>query len=218
MLSAIRRHMTYANAAATLALVFSMSGGALAAQRYLTGSPSHRYEVLAAKHHKKGKKPHRPVGVRGPTGRTGVTGPTGQPGATGAKGEPGSRGELGPQGPGATTFTATLAESTQGTIATLANGVQLHASCVGGSVGIEIETTSKSFTLELSGTASKGSTAELFPINVNDTTSGILVLDTNEMDWDVIVRDSAVGKFARLDAHGEQGSPCKFWGMITPSN
>lgn len=34
----MRRHLTYANVTATLALVFAMSGGALAAKRYLIGS------------------------------------------------------------------------------------------------------------------------------------------------------------------------------------
>jgi hypothetical protein len=34
----IRRHVTYADVAATLALVFAMSGGALAAKHYLLTS------------------------------------------------------------------------------------------------------------------------------------------------------------------------------------
>ena len=34
----MRRHITYANVAATLALVFSMTGGALAAKHYLIES------------------------------------------------------------------------------------------------------------------------------------------------------------------------------------
>ncbi len=37
---AVRRHLTYANVAATLALVFSMSAGALAASHYLITSTS----------------------------------------------------------------------------------------------------------------------------------------------------------------------------------
>jgi len=40
----------------------------------------------------------------------------------------------------------------------------------------------------------------------------------NHADMNVIARDStAGGTFARIDAHGTFGSPCTFWGMITPS-
>ena len=35
----MRRHLNYANVTATLALVFAMSGGALAAKHYLVSSP-----------------------------------------------------------------------------------------------------------------------------------------------------------------------------------
>jgi hypothetical protein len=194
------------NLIAWLALFVALGGTSLAAKRYLVTSPN-QIKPSVLKQLK---------GKTGPRGATGPAGAVGPPGAVGARGEGGARGEAGPQGPGATTFTATLAESTNGIIAKLANGVQLHGFC-SGIVGIELETTSKSFTLELSGTASKGE-AEIFPINVSDSTSAILVLSSTEMDWDVIARDSAVGKFARLDVHGKQGSPCKFWRMITPSS
>jgi hypothetical protein len=140
-------------------------------------------------------------GHNGKAGATGATGPTGAKGEPGAKGETGSPGVSGAAGPGAATFTATLAESANGIVAKLANGVQLRGYCSAGSVGIELDTTSKAFTLELSGTASRGET-EIFPININDTTSAILDLNTTEIDWDVIARDSAVGPFARIDAHG----------------
>jgi hypothetical protein len=38
-MTSIRRHLSYANVVATFALVFAMSGGALAAQHYLLRSP-----------------------------------------------------------------------------------------------------------------------------------------------------------------------------------
>jgi hypothetical protein len=37
-MTSIRRHLSYANVVATFALVFAMSGGALAAQHYLLRS------------------------------------------------------------------------------------------------------------------------------------------------------------------------------------
>jgi hypothetical protein len=76
-----RRHITYANVAATLALVLAMGGGALAATHYLITST-------------KQISPHvlrQLRGHRGPQGRTGKQGPPGKPG--------GPRGRRGPEGP-----------------------------------------------------------------------------------------------------------------------
>ena len=64
--------MTYANVAATLALVFAMSGGALAAKHYLISSTSQ----ISPKVLKELKK----AGARGATG---AAGPRGRPGPTG---------------------------------------------------------------------------------------------------------------------------------------
>ena len=79
----MRRHLTYANVVATLALVFAMTGGALAAKHYLVNSTSQ----ISPKVLKKLK------------GRTGKTGATGKPGATGATGSPGAEGKQGAVGP-----------------------------------------------------------------------------------------------------------------------
>ncbi len=87
----MRRHLTYANVAATLALVFAMSGGALAANHYLVESTKEiNPKVL--------KKLHGAVGKAGKTGGTGAPGPTGPAGTPGAGGPPGSRGLEGPRG------------------------------------------------------------------------------------------------------------------------
>jgi Collagen triple helix repeat (20 copies) len=91
----MRRRLTYANVAATLALVFAMSGGALAASHYLiTSTKQIKPSVLKEL---KGK-----AGARGPTGATGpagTTGPTGLSGATGPAGAIGATGPAGPPGP-----------------------------------------------------------------------------------------------------------------------
>jgi len=63
----MRRHISYANVAATLALVFAMSGGALAASHYLINST----KQINPKVLKKLK------GNTGPAGRTGTTGASG---------------------------------------------------------------------------------------------------------------------------------------------
>ncbi len=63
----MRRHLTYANVAATLALVFAMSGGALAAKHYLVESTSQiNPKVL--------KKLRGHNGKIGKTGKAGLTG------------------------------------------------------------------------------------------------------------------------------------------------
>lgn len=92
----MRRHLTYANVAATLALVFAMSGGALAAKHYLIESTSQ----ISPKVLKKLK------GRAGATGRTGAAGPAGAAGAAGKDGAPGKDGARGPSNAFATSGSA----------------------------------------------------------------------------------------------------------------
>jgi hypothetical protein len=74
----MRRRLTYANVAATLALVFSMSGGALAARHYLiTTTKQIKPSVLKKLRGKAGA-----AGPQGPQGAAGATGATGPAGAS----------------------------------------------------------------------------------------------------------------------------------------
>jgi hypothetical protein len=82
----MRRHLSYANVAATLALVFAMSGGALAANSYLINSTKQINPKVLKK-------------LKGNAGKSGKTGPAGATGATGATGPQGATGKEGPQGP-----------------------------------------------------------------------------------------------------------------------
>ena len=84
----IRRHMSYANIVATLALVFAMTGGAYAASHYLITSTK-QISPKALKQ-LKGKS-----GSAGAPGAAGPAGPAGGPGSPGAKGEPGAKGNNG---------------------------------------------------------------------------------------------------------------------------
>jgi hypothetical protein len=79
VLSKIRPRLTYANVAATLALVFSMSGGALAATHYLISS-------------KKQISPKVLKELKGNAGAKGATGPAGPQGGSGAAGPAGAPG------------------------------------------------------------------------------------------------------------------------------
>jgi collagen triple helix repeat protein len=89
MFSAIRKRVTYANVAMTVALVFAMSGGAYAAGKYLiTSTKQIKPSVLA-----------QLKGKNGMNGANGTNGANGAPGATGAQGPKGDTGAGGPQGP-----------------------------------------------------------------------------------------------------------------------
>src|SRR5437870_1203982 len=118
MFSAIRRRITYANTAATLALLFSMTGGALAAKHYLVSSIKQINPKVVKQ-------------LRGKSGAKGATGATGATGAAGAPGAPGTPGNEGPQGPGASGLVVNRAASTTpgftkvGTI----QGFSLEAEC-----------------------------------------------------------------------------------------
>jgi hypothetical protein len=81
----MRRHLNYANVIATLALVFAMSGGALAAKHYLITST-------------KQIKPSVLKSLKGNAGKTGATGPAGAAGAAGKEGPQGKEGAKGEQG------------------------------------------------------------------------------------------------------------------------
>jgi hypothetical protein len=84
-MSRIRAHLTYANVAATLALVFSMAGGALAAQHYLINSTRQiNPKVLKT--------------LRGKNGSRGALGPEGPQGVLGPQGPKGNEGHTGPEG------------------------------------------------------------------------------------------------------------------------
>jgi hypothetical protein len=79
------RRLTYANVTATLALVFAMSGGALAANHYLIHSTKQISPKVLKKLH----------GARGRTGPNGLIGPQGVKGDTGGRGPRGPEGEPG---------------------------------------------------------------------------------------------------------------------------
>jgi len=90
MITSIRRHLSYANVVATLALVFAMSGGAFAANHYLINSTRQvNPRVLRTLE-----------GDRGPRGFPGIQGVSiqGPDGTTGAKGAKGETGHEGPAG------------------------------------------------------------------------------------------------------------------------
>lgn len=107
--------MSFANVTATLALVFSMSGGALAATHYLINSRSQvNPKVLKSLTGAKG-----PAGAAGAVGATGLAGPAGSAGSKGEAGSPGSAGE-----PGASVTTKELKEKEGGCEA---GGVELTA-------------------------------------------------------------------------------------------
>jgi hypothetical protein len=83
MLSALRSRLTYANVVATFALVFGMTGGALAAKHYLITST----KQISPKVLKELKSKQGAAGATGKEGALGKTGATGATGAAGGNGE-----------------------------------------------------------------------------------------------------------------------------------
>ncbi len=94
MFSALRSRLSYANVVATLALVFAMSGGALAASKFLiTSTKQIKPSVLSQLKGRGGAR--GPVGPVGPAGPAGAQGPQGAQGAAGAGGKAGADGAAG---------------------------------------------------------------------------------------------------------------------------
>lgn len=84
----LRRHLSYANIVATLALLFAMSGAALAANHYLINSTRQINPKVLKKLRGRAGSTGRPgaPGAAGTQGMAGVSGSSGAPGAAGANG------------------------------------------------------------------------------------------------------------------------------------
>ena len=106
MFQTIRKHLSYANVAATMALVFALTGGAFAATSQSGGGGSSGAKAAASVTplaHAAKKKKAAPKGIpgpRGPKGETGAPGATGPTGGAGPAGPAGAKGETGPAGSG----------------------------------------------------------------------------------------------------------------------
>ncbi len=106
MFQALRRHLRYSNVAATMALVFALTGGALAASSHggegsspvKTSASTGRAASFTADVSKKSKKKAPSTGKPGPRGPAGPAGPAGPQGAASAKGETGVAGANGNNG------------------------------------------------------------------------------------------------------------------------
>jgi hypothetical protein len=146
-------------------------------------------------------------------GKEGPAGTRGETGAPGIKGETGPKGEPGPPGPGATYFSTTVSQTGEiGTLATLDNGLTLTGQCNVGLVGIHLLASGSG---QVSGTAYiNGELVRSDSPNFTATGSA----DKESTDVDVIARGTPTASFTRIDVHGQAGSPCTFWGMITPSS
>jgi hypothetical protein len=95
----LRKHLSYANIVATMALVFAMSGGALAARSYLITSTAQISPRVLKKLDGAGKARSTRRGATGPRGPEGEEGEEGEKGAKGERGEKGAAGLQGPAAP-----------------------------------------------------------------------------------------------------------------------
>jgi Collagen triple helix repeat (20 copies) len=114
MIGRLGNRITYANVAATLALVLAMSGGAYAATKYVITStkqikPSVRAQLKGNSGARRAAGALGAPGAQGPAGGAGTAGKEGALGKDGKEGPPGPKGETGPKGEkGLTGFTETL--------------------------------------------------------------------------------------------------------------
>jgi hypothetical protein len=107
------KRFTYANVVATLALVFAMSGGAIAANHYLITST----KQISPKVIKKLTGKAGPAGKQGPAGPQGKEGPAGKEGLAGKDGKDGKEGKEGAPG-SALAYAHVLANGEVDTVAT----------------------------------------------------------------------------------------------------
>ena len=93
-MSFVRKRLTYANVAVTLALVFAMTGGAYAAKKYvITSTKQIKPSVVKQLKGKNGL-----IGATGPAGPAGPQGPIGAQGEKGMQGKDGIEGKEGATG------------------------------------------------------------------------------------------------------------------------
>lgn len=101
MISAIRKRVTYANVAVTVALVFAMAGGAIAAGsgKHNAGAVKHKpgYVITSINQIRPGVRKAL-TGKVGPQGEKGAPGAPGTAGAEGKEGKAGKDGLLGSEG------------------------------------------------------------------------------------------------------------------------
>jgi hypothetical protein len=129
-MNSIRRHLSYANIVATLALVFAMSGSALAAKHYLINSTKQINPKVLKK-------------LKGNVGKTGAKGLAGTPGATGSPGPEGHVGGTGPAGEAQAFATITpgkpaeISPGSRGVVSAITSG---GATCVFLDPSIDLDT------------------------------------------------------------------------------
>jgi hypothetical protein len=155
MISSVRRHLSYANVAATMALLFAMSGSALAADHFVAStatakpkefgyritsitqiSPNVQAQLKGAE--KPGRAgPAGATGSQGPTGPFGAAGAPGVEGLRGVQGVPGVQGPSGMQGAPGEQSLSVLSKSEQETLKSILPYVKYVASGVGGKPTIQ---------------------------------------------------------------------------------
>jgi hypothetical protein len=199
----VREKLTFANVMSVIAVFIALGGAGYAASRLPKNS-------VGPKQIRNGAVNERKLSASAKAALTGAKGDQGPQGPTGPKG---------PAGPGARSFATTLSQGTTlAAIATTSNGLTVQGSCLTGpsTVVLKIKTTSGGNTIQVSGTVNNGPLATS-PEDSDGPFGAVQSSDPNLVDFDVLARDTTVGPFARLDLHAKFGSPCTYWGMITPS-
>ncbi len=128
-MSSKRRRVSPATVISIIALVFALSGTAMAAKRYLITNTKQISPKVLKQLAKLTKE-----GAVGPGGAAGANGAPGTPGANGAEGKSGSRGE---RGPGATVYWAVV--SANGDVKRHGSGSTTAAKLASGTYQVEFD-------------------------------------------------------------------------------
>jgi hypothetical protein len=212
------RRVSYAMA--TGAVIVALGGGAFALAatpgqgKVLHGCVSRKTGLLRVVKSASSCRKHRELAIN--WNKQGQRGLRGIAGARGPQGAQGAKGDQGPQGPGATTFAATLAQgTTNGMLTHTRDGIVIEGNCVLlPAQAVVLTLAANGHTIQLSGTENTG--ASTSPARADGITS-MSTSNPTDVELDVIARDTTIGRFDRIDVHGSFGSPCKYWGMATPS-
>lgn len=212
----MRRHLTYANVMATVAVFIALGGGAYAAVKLPKNSVGSRQVKDHSLKKADFKRGLIKAGARGPAGAAGAKGDAGAPGAKGDAGPIGPTGPAGAQGPGAKTYAGQFGLSGTFTPVTTVDGVAVGASC-NDAFGARLQVGAESADDGLYGWGRERTGGASTDI---DIIKGFADSGGTSYHLDAVITATHAGRPERyIDLHASivKGTMCNYHVVITPS-